>query len=92
MGLSIDISLMSSCCSSDNIEACSLDVDIEENEKDGCCDNNACDCLCCGHIFINPTVQEVSSDDNPFLSNSIIPYRNAYFFQIRSMVWHPPKK
>lgn len=87
---------MDSCCSDKIEKTCEVpQVDSEEentqDEEKGCCENQACDCLCCGHIYIKQAKIEVTFNETIQFHSINDGYTRSYHFNDIKMVWHPPK-
>lgn len=72
----------------------SCDVDIDDNEDDdekGCCNDGACDCVCCGHIFTTKTVSKISIQYPKSDFKHIYTYQNNYLYKGVNAIWQPPQ-
>lgn len=87
----MDLSLMMSfdCCEDKTEQMQSTDV--EEEEKDDCCNFLDCHCLCCVHTMLNT---HVTTFDIPLVKEVFsvtYNYTNNYKLLYQNLVWHPPK-
>ena len=83
--------LVGSDCCSDKVELCdSKDAPLDD-EDSGCCDGPDCECMCCGHVFL-----DFGSSQNLILLPVEIhvaefKYISSTSLQEPTAVWHPPR-
>ncbi|MBT8231681.1 MAG: hypothetical protein HKO66_07345 [Saprospiraceae bacterium] len=67
------------------------DIQNDTEQDDDCCNGGSCDCLCCGHIFVNKNFSDLKFDQNPLTYKHIYNYKNEYAFNASAFIWQPPR-
>ena len=83
--------LFATNCCSDKIELCDTEGAPLDDEDSGCCDGPDCECMCCGHVFLDFG----SSQSIKLLPTEIhvaeFKYISSTSLQDPTAVWHPPR-
>ena len=89
LGFGMLTSMMSSsCCSSDEVIEI---VDTQDSEDKGCCGSEACNCICCGTVFVGSSVKVIQVANTPKADSNPIFFYDGYENLMASSIWQPPR-
>ena len=87
----LSVAVSAGCCHTDS-ESTEIidDKNSDQDDEKGCCDL-VCDCICCGHTFLNEQLHDLQFVMEDIPSSDIIEYYNEYRLQFNANIWHPPR-
>lgn len=80
-----------SCKETQEISISEAQGHCDSEEDKGCCETQSCDCLCCGHIFIDQVFHIDINDHQDLVLIHDFHFLSSYSHQNFDPVWHPPK-
>ena len=78
----------SSACCSTKVENKSCETNSEE-DKDGCCSNGECDCMCCATFIIVDNIPE-EKEAAIQLNEEVFSHYNFHLQENSLSIFHPP--
>jgi len=80
-----------SCCSVEITELSNTSHTDHTDDEKGCC-GDACDCLCCGHIFTFQEAELNFGSENLLVVNEDVRYVNNYINLFGDTPFQPPRR
>lgn len=82
---------MNSCQADSDKAVTEVTKQCDSDADGGCCEIPSCECVCCGHIFIDQYAEFDLQEYTPLVEKHEFQYSTQYSFINHIPIWHPPK-